>query len=103
MRNCLETNPSMIVLARGELVSLGPMGGRWRISCVAGLLWLTVTGHSEDFVLTAGEELMIEGRGKIVVEALRTATVRVERGIRDASLLSAAGRFFSPGVWGMST
>ncbi len=78
MRNWLEMNPSTLVLARGEVASLRLRGRAYRISCVAGRLWVTASGHREDSVLAPGEELTFTGRGRIVVEALRTATVRVE-------------------------
>jgi len=84
----LAMNPSTVVLARGELVSMRLKGWTWHISCVAGRLWVTGSGRREDFVLTPGEKLTFEGRGKVVVEALRTATVRVETRMpahRDAS------------------
>jgi hypothetical protein len=78
MRNWLENNPSTIVLARGELASLGLRGRACRVSCVAGRLWVTASGRPEDSVLTPGEGVTFAGRGRIVVEALRTATVRLE-------------------------
>jgi hypothetical protein len=79
MRNWLEMNPSTLVLARGELTSLRLEGRACRISCVAGRLWVTASGRREDSVLAPGEELILRGRGRVVVEALRTATVRLER------------------------
>ncbi|MGO9309409.1 MAG: DUF2917 domain-containing protein [Spirochaetia bacterium] len=78
MRNWLEMNPSTLVLSRGELASLRPTGGAWRISCVTGRLWVTATGRQEDSVLVPGEDVTFTARGKVVVEALRTATVRLE-------------------------
>ena len=78
MRNWLEMNPSTLVLARGELALLRPGGRPCRISCVAGRLWVTASGRREDSVLVPGEEVTFTGRGRIVIEALRTATVRLE-------------------------
>ena len=72
------SNPSTLVLARGELTSIQHKGGRCQISCDAGRLWVTVSGNWEDFVLAPGEELTFEERSKIVVEALRAATVRIQ-------------------------
>ena len=71
-------NPSTFILARGELASLRLNGRPCRISCVAGRLWVTASGRQEDSLLTAGNEVTFAGRGRIVVEALRTATVRLE-------------------------
>lgn len=78
MRNWLEMNPSTLVLVRGKLASLRPMGRTCRISCVTGRLWVTASGRREDSLLVPGEEVTFTGRGRIVVEALRTATVHFE-------------------------
>jgi Protein of unknown function (DUF2917) len=78
MRNWLEMNPSTLVLARGELASLRLRGRACRIFCVTGRLWVTASGCREDSVLVPGEEVTFTGTGRIVLEALRTATVRLE-------------------------
>jgi len=78
MRNWLEMNPSTLVLARGELASLRPRGRACRITCVTGRLWVTARGRREDSLLAPGEEVIFTGRGRVVVEALRTATVRLQ-------------------------
>ncbi|MGA2765424.1 MAG: DUF2917 domain-containing protein [Spirochaetia bacterium] len=78
MRNWLEMNPSTFVLARGALASLRPRGRACRIFCVTGRLWVTASGRREDTVLAPGEQVTFAGRGRIVVEALRTATVCLE-------------------------
>ena len=78
MRNGLVKNPSTLVLARGELATLPLTGRACRVSCVAGKLWVTGDGSGEDVVLIPGEKLTSRARGRIVIEALRTATVRLE-------------------------
>jgi len=78
MSNWHKMNPSTFVLARGELTSLRLRGRPCRISCRAGRLWVTASGRQEDSVLAPGEQVTFAGRGRIVVEALRTATVRLE-------------------------
>jgi hypothetical protein len=78
MRNWLEMNPSTLVLARGELTLLRLRGRAGSISCVTGRLWVTASGRQEDSVLAPGEKVTFTGRGRIVVEALRTATARLE-------------------------
>jgi hypothetical protein len=78
MRNWLEMNPSTLVLARDVLASLRLRGRACRISCVTGKLWVTVSGRREDCVLGPGEEVTFTERGRIVVGALQTATVRLE-------------------------
>ena len=78
MRNWLEMNPSTFVLARGALTPLRLWGRACRVSCVAGRLWVTSSRRREDFVLAPGEMVTFTGGDRIVVEALRTATVRLE-------------------------
>jgi len=68
---------SMRILARGEVVSVDSRRG-CRIGCVAGCVWVTTAGRLADIMLAAGEEIRWSGRGRVVVEALRTATVRLE-------------------------
>ena len=77
MRTWLDMDPSTLVLARGELASIRLRGRTCRVSCVAGRLWVTESGHQEDSVLNPGEAAGFKGRGTIVVQALRTATVRI--------------------------
>ncbi|HVO37730.1 MAG TPA: DUF2917 domain-containing protein [Spirochaetia bacterium] len=91
MRSFFERNPSTLVLARGELVSLQPRGRPCSISCVAGRLWVTAAGSREDCVLLPGNSMTVRKRGRIVVEALRTATVRLE--IRAAARAPAPAAF----------
>jgi len=91
MRNWLEMNPSTLVLARGELASLRLRGRACHISCLTGRLWVTASGRREDSVLAPGEEVTFTGRGRIVVEALRTATVRLE--IHTAARVKARALF----------
>jgi hypothetical protein len=66
------------VLERGEVLSIRVGRRPYRIACIAGRLWTTMDGSTVDLVLAAGESLAYQGRGKVVVQALRTATVRVE-------------------------
>jgi hypothetical protein len=66
------------VMERGEVLSIRVGRRPYRIACIAGRLWTTMDGSTVDLVLAAGESLAYHGRGKVVVQALRTATVRVE-------------------------
>ena len=78
MHSSNEMNQSTLVLARGELASLRLRSRACRISCVTGRLWVTISGRREDVVLAPGETAVFAGRGKVVVGALRTATLRLE-------------------------
>jgi hypothetical protein len=78
MSNWLKMNPSTFVLTRGELAALRPRGKACRIACLTGRLWVTASGHREDSLLAPGEGVTLAGRGTIVVQALRRATVHLE-------------------------
>ncbi len=78
MRRSIEVNPSTLILAKGELTSFRFDGAACRISCISGRLWVTASGRPEDLVLSPGEEVTFTASGGIVVQALRTATVRLE-------------------------
>jgi Protein of unknown function (DUF2917) len=78
MRKTIEVNPSTLILAKGELTSFRFNGAACRISCISGRLWVTASGRPEDLVLSPGEEVTFTAPGGIVVQALRTATLRLE-------------------------
>jgi hypothetical protein len=66
------------VLEQGEVISLRRSGGSFRITCVTGWLWATVDKSAEDYVLAPGQARSFRGRGTAVIQALRTASVRVD-------------------------
>jgi hypothetical protein len=66
------------VLQRDEVISIRARRRPYRVACVAGRLWTTIDGGSTDSVLTAGEWVEYHRRGRIVIQALRTAAVRIE-------------------------
>ena len=72
----------------GDVIRLRD-GGLWsaarprtplRIRCTAGTVWITQSGRPGDTLLHAGDTLMADGHGKLVIQALGDATVRVEEG-----------------------
>ena len=73
-----ERARATFIMERGEVLSIRVGRRPYRIVCIAGRLWTTMDGSTVDTVLIAGEFLAYRGRGKVVIQALRTATVRVE-------------------------
>ena len=73
-----ERRPAMLVLARGELLSLRVGRRGLALTCVAGRAWATTTRMSDDVVLLPGGFVAFPYRGTVVVEALRTTTIRIE-------------------------
>jgi Protein of unknown function (DUF2917) len=67
-----------LVMERGEVLSIRVGRRPYRIDCVAGRLWATMDGSTVDSVLLAGHHLVYRGTGRVVIQALRTATVRIE-------------------------
>jgi hypothetical protein len=66
------------VLQRNEVISIRTRRRAHLVSCVAGRVWTTVDGNTEDSLLSAGETMTYRTGETIVVQALRTATVRIE-------------------------
>jgi hypothetical protein len=67
-----------LVLREREVVRLRLTGWALRVACVAGRLWATVDGSTEDHLLLPGEARRFRGRGTVVVQALRPATARLD-------------------------
>ncbi len=43
------------------------------LSCDSGLLWVTQTGDRKDYILRPGDTMVVNTRGKVLVEAMREA------------------------------
>jgi len=72
----LSGGRATMVLARGEVLSLR-VRRPLRVSCLAGQLWATMDGRP-DALLEPQSGASVAGRGLLVIEALRTATVTLE-------------------------
>jgi hypothetical protein len=70
--------PVALVLARGEVLSVRVGRRGLSLACVAGRVWATSGGSADDIILAAGQVTTIANRGTVVIEALRTATIRVD-------------------------
>jgi Protein of unknown function (DUF2917) len=62
-------------LQQGELLSLEGDGRGVEVCCLAGVLWLTQIG--QDHILRRGDLLEISRSGRVVVTALRPATLGI--------------------------
>lgn len=67
----LPQSPNQPVHQIGEAspLRLHAVRGR-RIDCLAGVLWITVSGEAEDFYLSAGESLVVPTHGLVLVGTL---------------------------------
>ena len=65
----LTSAPALRRLGRAEVLGLD-VGQASSLACVEGRLWVTLEGDPEDYVLEAGQDLLLQGKGKLVVESL---------------------------------
>jgi hypothetical protein len=73
---CCET----LALAGGEL-HVVDAAKHCRISCMAGVLWVTTSSRAADYILKAGECLLLQGRSKIIITGYgKNCQVRISRG-----------------------
>ena len=72
----LQGGRATIILARGEVLSLR-VRSPLTVSCLAGQLWATMDGRP-DALLEPRSGASVAGKGLLVIEALRTATVTLE-------------------------
>ncbi|MGB7158291.1 MAG: DUF2917 domain-containing protein [Tepidisphaeraceae bacterium] len=68
-----------IALRDGALWSLDRSVGAVQVRCISGNVWLTQAGRAEDIVIGPGGTCVLPGTGKIVVQALEDAIVRIEQ------------------------
>ena len=50
-----------------------------QIKCLEGRVWLTVDGMSDDYVLTAGEQIQIKGNGLALLQGVPLATIQLSQ------------------------
>lgn len=62
------------LLAHREILTLTRPGG-FVVECRAGELWITADGVASDLLLRPGECIRLEGSPRIVVSALRPASI----------------------------
>jgi hypothetical protein len=70
--------PMTVVLARGDLLTVKVGRRGLALACVAGRTWATTSRGGADIVLLAGQSASFPDRGTVVIEALRTTTIRIE-------------------------
>lgn len=63
-----------------------------RVDCLEGVVWLTETGVPGDTLLTAGTTGVIRGNGRVLIEGLPAARVRLSIAARG-SVVREIGSF----------
>jgi hypothetical protein len=89
----------MVKLRREESIRI-KRSGKTRITCVAGVAWVTNQGDLRDFILSPGECLEV-ARGLTVITALDPTVVKVEKtsGVSLIQELSHSVRATTAGLW----
>lgn len=59
-----------LLLCRDHVLQLGDAHG-WRLASAGGMLWVTIDGDLNDYVLAPGETLRIESHARTMVSALQ--------------------------------
>jgi len=68
-----------VTLARGAVWSRRVRSCGFTLTCHEGWVWLTREGDAEDHVLAAGDSVVLDQPGLVVVQALRPARFELQR------------------------
>src|SRR5574343_1275698 len=74
----IELPQNECCLAKGDLLKVVAASG-WRIECTQGQLWITENGSSEDIFIGPGEHYCIRTSGKVLIEGVTAARLRLQR------------------------
>ena len=91
--NIHADDPPVAVLARGRLLALDHARAA-RLTVVSGRILLTEAGVSADRLLLPGQIYRVAGRGRVLLEAIDEARVRVESPVPAAAWLPRFTSFF---------
>jgi hypothetical protein len=73
-----DRRPASLILAQGEVLRIRIRRGTLRVTCRTGRVWATSDREKTDNLLAPAESVTYGERGTVVVEALRTAALRLE-------------------------
>jgi hypothetical protein len=72
----LPPRTNTVSMKKNELLSIArPLGAR--IDCIHGWIWITQDGDARDTLLVAGEHHVVDGRTRLIVQALEDGVVRI--------------------------
>ena len=67
----------LLALNTGEVVTLDHAAGH-SIFARSGTIWITEEGNRQDYIVGPGETLVVQGRGRTVVQALQCSWVKIQ-------------------------
>ena len=73
----LHLNAPVLALEPGQVVTLDDAAGT-RISARSGTVWVTEEGDSDDYIVAAGETLVVARGGRTLVQALQPACIALQ-------------------------
>lgn len=73
-------SPEDVKLMPRQLLTLDGDRRGEQIWAVAGSVWITQVGDRQDYLLRAGECLTVSRKGKVVIEGMRPARLRLSSG-----------------------
>jgi len=81
----------VISMERDDVVSLrrglSAGSGNITVRCTYGTVWVTVAGDGVDYVLSAGKELTVSKKGKIVIIGEERSSLRLFRPVTAGALM----------------
>ena len=76
----LDVNDPVLALAQGEVLTLDDVEGL-HIQARAGTVWVTEEDDAHDYIIRAGDDLVVARPGRTVVQALAPAWISLRMGI----------------------
>lgn len=67
-----------VLLKKHQLLTLNETQPKMAIECRQGVIWVTHSGESQDYMLHAGRSYLPRGHGSLVIEAIDDACVDIE-------------------------
>ena len=72
-----QANRLELVLKKHQLLTLKETQPKMAIECKQGVIWVTHSGESQDYLLRAGRHYIPNGKGSLVIEALDDAYLHI--------------------------
>jgi hypothetical protein len=67
-----------LLLQPRQILDLEETEHRMAIECKSGVLWVTHSGETQDYMLKAGKRYVSKTKGKILIQAINESRVDIE-------------------------
>jgi len=75
-KNLMMTNAKNHLRKR-DVIRIKPSQAGTAVTCQNGVLWVTLSGDSKDYFLTAGQSLVLSQNRQVYLEALRDVDFKI--------------------------